>query len=54
VTYLLPNYNKHKKIDKMPFKAVILLSAVTISRWADTSIAESLDADSQLIIRGQL
>jgi len=26
-------------------KAVILLLAATISRWGDTSIAESLDAD---------
>jgi len=52
VIYLLPSYNKYKKFDKMPPKAVILLSAATISGRADTSIAESLDADSQPIIRG--
>jgi len=38
----------------MPPKAVILLSAVIISRQADTSIAKSLNTDLQLIIRGQL
>jgi len=36
----------------MLLKVVILLLAVTISRQGDTSIAESLDADSQLIIKG--
>jgi len=35
-------------------KAVILLSVATISRRGDTSIAESLDADSQVVTRGQL
>jgi len=35
-------------------KAVILLSAVIISRRADTSIAKSLDINLQLIIKGQL
>jgi len=35
-------------------KVVILLSAATISRWGDTSIAESLDINLQPIIRGQL
>jgi len=35
-------------------KAVILLSAAIISGRADTSIAESLDTNSQPIIRGQL
>jgi len=29
----------------MLFKVVILLSAVIISGWADTSIAENLDTD---------
>jgi len=38
----------------MPLKAVTLLSVVTTSRQGDTSIAESLDIDLQLIIRGQL
>jgi len=38
----------------MLLKAVILLLVATISRWADTSIAKSLDTDLQLIIRGQL
>jgi len=35
-------------------KAVTLLSAATISRRGDTSMAESLDINSQPIIRGQL
>jgi len=54
VTYLLLSHNKYRKIDKMPLKAVILLSVATISRQGDTSIAESLDANSQPITRGQL
>jgi len=36
----------------MPPKAVILLSAAITSGRGDTSMAESLDADSQLITRG--
>ena len=52
--YLLPSYNKHGKIDKMLPKAAILSSAATTSGWGDTSIAESLDINSQPIIRGQL
>jgi len=35
-------------------KAAILSLAATISRQGDTSMAESLNADSQPIIRGQL
>jgi len=35
-------------------KAAILLLAAIISRQGNTSIAKSLDADSQLITRGQL
>jgi len=35
-------------------KAAILSLAATISGRADTSIAESLDTNSQLITRGQL
>jgi len=54
VIYLLPNYNKHEKFDKMPPKAAILLLVATISRQTDTSIAESLDTNLQLIIKGQL
>jgi len=54
IIHLLPSHNKYKKINKMLPKAVILLSVATISRQANTSIAESLDADSQPIIRGQL
>jgi len=54
ITYLLPSYGKHGKIDKMLPKAAILSLAATISRRGDTSIAESLDADLQPIIRGQL
>ena len=51
VTYLLPSYNKHKKFDKMLPKVVILSSAIT-SGWGDTSIAESSDADLQVVTRG--
>jgi len=36
----------------MPPKAAILSSAAIISKQGDTSIAESLDADLQLITRG--
>jgi len=38
----------------MPPKVATLSSAVIISGRSNTSIAESLDADSQLITRGQL
>jgi len=38
----------------MPPKAVILSSVATISGQGDTSMAESSDADSQVVIRGQL
>ena len=54
MTYSLPSYNKHGKFDKMPPKVVILLLAVTTSGWGDTSMAKSLDADLQLITKGQL
>jgi len=50
--YLLSSYNKHGKFDKILPKAVISLSAATISGWGDTSIAESSDADSQVVMRG--
>jgi len=36
----------------MSLKAVVLSSAAIISRWGDTSIVESLDADSQVVIKG--
>jgi len=52
VTYLLLSYNKHGKFNKMLPKAVILLSAAIISGQSDTSIAKSLDTDSQPIIKG--
>jgi len=52
--YLLFSYNKHGKIDKMLPKVAILSSAAIISGWGDTSMAKSLDADSQPIMRGQL
>jgi len=52
MTYLLSSYNKYKEFNKMPPKATILLSAATISRQRDTSMAESLDADLQPITRG--
>jgi len=38
----------------MPPKAAISSSAATISGRGNTSIAESLDTDSQPITRGQL
>jgi len=38
----------------MPPKAAILLSAAIISGQGDTSIAKNLDADSQVVTRGQL
>jgi len=38
----------------MPPKAAISLSVVTISGQGDTSMAKSLDADSQVVIRDQL
>jgi len=43
-----------RKINKMPPKAAQLLLVVTTSRQTDTSMAKSLDNNSQLIIRGQL
>jgi len=52
--YSLPSYNKYGKFNKMPLKIVILSLAATTSRWGDTSIAKSLDANSQPIIKGQL
>jgi len=52
VTHSLPSYNKHGEIDKIPPKVAILLLAATTSGRGDTSIAESLDADSQPITRG--
>jgi len=54
VIYLLPSYNKHGKFDKMPPKVVISSSVATTSGQGDTSIADSLDINSQLITRGQL
>jgi len=38
----------------MPLKVVISLLVVTTSRQGDTSIAENLDANSQVVTRGQL
>jgi len=35
-------------------KAAILLSAATISRQGDTSMAESLNVNLQVVTRGQL
>jgi len=49
--YLLPSYNKHEKINKMLLKAAILSSVAIIFGWADTSVAESLDINLQLITR---
>jgi len=50
--YLLFNYDKHRKIDKMLFKAAILSSAAMISGRGDTSITKSLDINLQVVIRG--
>jgi len=36
----------------MLFKVVILLSVVITSGWGDTSMAKSLDANLQPIIKG--
>jgi len=38
----------------MPPKAAILLSAATTLGQGNTSIAKSLDANSQVVTRGQL
>jgi len=52
VIYLLPSYNKYRKFNKMLLKAVTLLLAAIISRQDNTSMAKSLDIDSQVVIRG--
>jgi len=52
--YLLFSHDKYGKFDKMLPKAIILLSAATTSGRGDTSMAESLDADLQVVIEGQL
>jgi len=52
IIYLLFSYNKHGKFNKILLKVVILLLAAIISKWGDTSIAKSLDADLQVVIRG--
>jgi len=54
IIYSLLSYNKHGKFDKMLLKAVISSLAATILGWGDTSIVESLDTNSQVIIKGQL
>jgi len=54
IIYLLPNYNKHNKFDKMPPKVAVLLSAAIISGYSDTSMAKSLDINSQVVTKGQL
>jgi len=46
VIHSLLSYNKHGKFDKMPPKAAQLSSAATTLGQGDTSMAESLDADS--------
>jgi len=33
---------------------VVILSSATTSGWGDTSIAKSLDADLQVVIKSQL
>jgi len=52
VIYLLLSYNKHDKVNKMLPKVAILSSAAMISGRGDTSIAESLDANLQVVTRG--
>jgi len=54
MTYLLPSYNKHGKINKIPPKAATSLLVAIISRQGDTSIAKSLNTNLQPITRGQL
>jgi len=54
IIYSLLSYSKHRKFDKILPKAVILSSAVTISGQGDTSMAKSLDTNSQLITKRQL
>jgi len=54
MTQLLPSYNKHGKFDKMLLKVAVLLLAATTSQGGNTSMAESLDIDLTIIIRGQL
>jgi len=46
IIYSLPSYGKHGKFNKMLSKAATSSSAAITSGWGDTSIAESLDADS--------
>ena len=46
IIYLLSGHDKHKKFNKMPLKAAQLLLVVMILGQGDTSMAESLDADS--------
>jgi len=54
IIYLLPSYNKYRMFDKMPPKVTQLLSAAMTLGWGDTSMVESSDVDSQVVMRGQL
>jgi len=54
VIYLLPSYNEYRKFNKMPLKVAQLLSAAMILGRGNISMVESSDADSQVVMRGQL
>jgi len=54
MTYLLPSHDKHGKFNKMLFKAAQSSLVATILGRGDISIVESLDINSQVVIRGQL
>jgi len=45
---------KYKEFNKMLPKAAVLLSVATISGQGDTSIAESLDINLQVVTKRQL
>ena len=51
VIYSLPGHDKHGKFDKMLFKAAQSSAATTLG-WGDTSMAESLDVDLQVVTWG--
>ena len=54
IIYSLLSYNKHRKFNKMLFKAAQSSLVATILGRGDISIVESLDINSQVVTRGQL
>ena len=52
IIHSLLGYNKYRKFNKMPPKVAQLSSAAMTLGWGDTSIAESLDANLQVVMRG--